>query len=120
MPKKVQKGMSKTKQPKMSSDVNSRKLVFLLFKRLFISDITSTKALCFFMEVANRRAKKIRRHFFFEIVRSRSLFKKMDDKNPSGVYSNEPFGHGTVASREIETTVFDPASQFLSNISRLA
>jgi len=24
----------------------------------------------------------------------------------------------TVASREIETTVFDPASQFLSNISR--
>jgi len=26
----------------------------------------------------------------------------------------------TVASREIETTVFDPASQFLSNISRRA
>ena len=25
-----------------------------------------------------------------------------------------------VASREIETTVFDPASQFLSNISRRA
>jgi len=31
-----------------------------------------------------------------------------------------PDKESTVASREIETTVFDPASQFLSNISRRA
>jgi len=36
------------------------------------------------------------------------------------VYALARSGRPTVASREIETTVFDPASQFLSNISRRA
>jgi len=36
----------------MLSDITSRKLFFLLFKRLSISDVTSRKALYVFMKVA--------------------------------------------------------------------
>ena len=36
----------------------------------------------------------------------------------SGIATAATANTGTVTSREIETTVFDPASQFLSNISR--
>ena len=45
-------------------------------------------------------------------------FKRSTDRDEG--FLEDKDAEATVASREIETTVFDPASQFLSNISRRA